>query len=64
MQALGRDERETILQVKTQLLAERRNGAGPGTVAFANAVVTDICKKFQVLFHACLDVGWMVRRMK
>src|SRR5208283_2073199 len=51
MQLLGRHQRKSCAQIKSQLLAEERPGAGTGAVLLGHALLADSAHEFQILSH-------------
>lgn len=54
MTLLGSDQRESILQIETHLVAEYRQGASAGTVGFRGALGEHFIHQIQILFHLFL----------
>ncbi len=57
MYFLGRHQWKSGAQVKAQLVAEDRQGAGTGTIFLGGAVFADVAHEFQVLSHGALSLG-------
>src|SRR5699024_2222641 len=51
MQLLGGDQRKTVSQVETHLVAEHAQGTGPGAVGFVRAVLQDMPDQVEIRAH-------------
>jgi hypothetical protein len=51
MDALGREQRKSCVQIETQLRAEEAKGAGTGAIALARSVFQHLLHQIEVLAH-------------
>ena len=50
---LGSNQRKSLTEVETHLVAENTAGTGTGAVAFIGPGIDDMLKKIKILLHGC-----------
>ena len=56
MNFLGRDQRESLAQVKSHLVAENTSGSGSGAVSTVNSFLQHLIQQVEIYLHNSVEI--------